>query len=117
MQVEMDHVKAHIARTHHPHDRIQVCAVVVVQPAGVVDDPGDLKDILVKDADCVRIGEHQARGVLTDRCTQLFQPSLFEGMLTTSYPTIDALAGLVPCAASGTMILVRFWSPRDSWYA
>ena len=73
MQVEMDHVKAHIARTHHPHDRIQVCAVVVVQPASVVDDPGDLKDILVKDADCVRIGEHQARGVLTDRCTQLFQ--------------------------------------------
>ena len=28
-----------------------------------------------------------------------------------------AVAGLVPCAESGTMTFVRAVSPRDSWYA
>ena len=37
-------------------------------------------------------------------------------MFTTSNPHMAAVAGLVPWAESGTMIFVRFLSPRASWY-
>ena len=41
-------------------------------------------------------------------------PSGADGMLTTLYPAIAALAGFVPCAESGTRIFVRFSSDRLS---
>ena len=44
-------------------------------------------------------------------------PSGPVGTSTTVQPHIVAVAGLVPCAASGQIISVRPWSPRDSWYA
>ena len=40
--------------------------------------------------------------------------SLFTLMI--SKPHIAALAGFVPCALSGTIILLRFESPLDKWY-
>ena len=42
------------------HDRVQVGAVVVERPAGLVDDPGDLGDVLVEEPERVRVGQHQA---------------------------------------------------------
>ena len=42
------------------HDRVQVRAVVVERPAQLVDDRGDLGDVLVEEPERVRVGEHQA---------------------------------------------------------
>ena len=36
---------------------------------------------------------------------------------TISNPAITAEAGFVPCAEVGIIILLRFISPLDSWYA
>ena len=43
-------------------------------------------------------------------------PSGLEGTLTQVKPAMTAVAGFVPWAESGTMILVRLWSPRALWY-
>ena len=42
MQIEMHHIEAHIAGAHDPHDGVKVGAVLVVQPAGLMNDIGDL---------------------------------------------------------------------------
>ena len=44
-------------------------------------------------------------------------PSGSVGISFTTQPHMFAVAGLVPCAASGTMTSVRPVSPRASWYA
>ena len=44
-------------------------------------------------------------------------PSLFVGTSRTTQPHCTAVAGLVPCAASGTSISLRSLSPRERWYA
>ena len=43
-------------------------------------------------------------------------PRAVDGTSTTSYPAIDADAGLVPCALSGMRMTLRWSSPRDRWY-
>ena len=42
-------------------------------------------------------------------------PSGSDGISLTVQPHMVAVAGLVPCAASGTMISVRARSPRAWW--
>ena len=42
-------------------------------------------------------------------------PSASVGISRTFMPHIVAVAGFVPCAASGTMISLRAWSPRARW--
>ena len=66
----MDAVKAHVAGTDDAHHGVEVRAVVIAQTAGLVHDFGDLKNVLVKDADRIGVGEHETRRVGTDRSTQ-----------------------------------------------
>ena len=66
VQVRVDAVEAHVARADDAHDGVEVRAVVVAQSARVVDDLRDLEDVLVENADRVRIREHQSRRVGTD---------------------------------------------------
>ena len=63
VQVDVDDVEAHVARAAAAHDRVQVGAVVVERPPRLVDDRGDLGDVLVEEAERVRVGEHQAGGI------------------------------------------------------
>ena len=42
VQVEVDHVEAHVAGPDDAHDCIEVGAVVVAQAARLMDDLGDL---------------------------------------------------------------------------
>ncbi len=63
VQVQMDHVDAHVARPRDADQRIHVGAVHVDQPAGVVNDLADLLDVSFKQSERVRIGQHQARDV------------------------------------------------------
>jgi hypothetical protein len=73
VEVHVDDVEPHVARAAAAHDRVQVCAVVVEgRPAGV-DNPGDLGDVLVEDAERVRVGEHQAGDALVDLRAQVVQ--------------------------------------------
>ena len=38
-------------------------------------------------------------------------------MTTICIEFIEALAGFVPCAEAGMRQTLRWWSPRDLWYA
>ena len=69
----MDAVEAHIAGPGHAHNGVQIGAVVIAETAGVVDDPGDLQNVFVKDANGVGIGKHQTGGIRADRRTQSVQ--------------------------------------------
>ena len=60
MEVDVDDVEPHVAGPRVAHDRVQVGAVVVQGAARVADHPGDLGDVLVEQAERVRVGEHQA---------------------------------------------------------
>ena len=66
VQVQVHHVKAHVARTCDAHDGIQVGAVVIVQPARLVYDAGDLQDLRVEESHRVGVGQHQAGSILPD---------------------------------------------------
>ena len=59
MQVEVHHVDAEIAGPRHADQRVHVGAVHVEQRALGVQDLGDLVDVLLEDAERVRIGDHQ----------------------------------------------------------
>ena len=62
----MDDVEAHVAGPRVAHHRVEVGAVVVERPAGLVDQAGDLGDVLVEEAERVGVGQHQAGDVVVD---------------------------------------------------
>ena len=66
VQVQVDAVKAHVAGAHDAHDGVQIRAVIVAQAARLVDKTRDLQNVFVKNADCVRVRQHQARGVVAE---------------------------------------------------
>ena len=99
---------------HLAQDGVEVGAVVVEQPAGLVDGAGDLSDAAVEDPHGARVGEHDAGGLGTEasrRAARSTSPSAPVGISRTWKPHITAEAGLVPWAASGTRISVRAVSP------
>ena len=49
VQVDVDDVEAHVAGPRVAHHRVEVGAVVVERPAGLVDQRGDLGDVLVEE--------------------------------------------------------------------
>ena len=64
MKIEMNDIESHIARTDDTHNGIQVGSVIVAESAAVMDDLGDLADVLVKQPYCVRVGEHQSCDII-----------------------------------------------------
>ena len=71
MQVDVDDVEAHVAGPRDPADGVEVRAVVVHERAGAVEDPLDLLDVLVEQAERGRVREHERRGVLVDLAAQV----------------------------------------------
>ena len=71
VEVDVDDVEAHVPWPGAAHDRVQIGAVVVEGAAGVVHDRGDLLDVLVEQAERVRVGEHQAGGVVAGLRAQI----------------------------------------------
>ena len=59
VRVEVDDVEAHVAGPADAEHRVGVGAVVVQEPAGLVDEAGDLGDVLVEQAERVGVGEHE----------------------------------------------------------
>ena len=58
VQVDVDHVHAHVARAGLAHDGVEVGPVVVAEGAGLVDQTGDLEDVLLEEPQGVGVGEH-----------------------------------------------------------
>ena len=58
VQVEVDDVEAHVAGAGDADQRIEVRAVVVDERAGLVRETRDVDDVLLEDAERVRVGEH-----------------------------------------------------------
>ncbi len=59
VQVVVDDVEAHVAGARDPDDRVQVRAVVVEERACVVEDPRDVLDTLVEEAERRGVREHE----------------------------------------------------------
>ena len=70
VEVHVEDVKAHVPRTCHTHDGIEVGAVVVAKATCLMDDGGDFFDILIKNTQGIGVGEHETSGVLTHSLTQ-----------------------------------------------
>ena len=73
VQVEVDDVEAHVPGPADAHDRVQVRAVVVERRADAVDDPRDLLDPGLEQAERRRVGEHQAGDVLVGLRAQVVE--------------------------------------------
>ena len=67
MRVEMHEIETHVARAHVAHDRVAVGSVVVHQPAGRVHGAGDLGDVILEQAQRIRIGHHADGGIRPER--------------------------------------------------
>src|SRR5699024_4201312 len=70
VQAEVAHVAGEASRTGHPDEGVEVGAVDVHLPAGVVDDPADLLDVVLVDTVGRRVGDHD-RGERTGVCVHL----------------------------------------------
>ena len=96
-------------------DRVGVGSVVVKQASGIVHDLGDFQDFFLEQAERIRVRQHKRSGICHPpppaRASRSTSPPLSDGMVIVSNPAEVALAGFVPCAESGTITFVRFFSP------
>ena len=97
VQVQVYYIKAHVSRAHDSHDRIQVRAVIVTQPACLMDNPCYLQDILIKQSNCIGVGQHKSCRVLPNRRPQLLQihTPVFPGRYADYFITAHGRAGRV----------------------
>lgn len=73
MQVQVNDVEPDVSRTHNADNGVQVGSVVVAETAGFVDEAGDFHNVVVKDANGVRVGQHQAGGFVAELGFQVVQ--------------------------------------------
>ena len=71
VQVQVDYVKAHVARPDFAHDGVEVGAVVIGQAACLPDDLGDLQNVLIEYTQGVGVRQHQAGSVFAHCFPQL----------------------------------------------
>src|SRR5205085_5970537 len=71
VKVDVNDVEAHVARPRDAADRVEVRAVVVHERACAMEDPLDLLDVLVEEAERRRVREHERGGVLVDLAAQV----------------------------------------------
>ena len=70
MHVDVNAVEAEIAGTRDPEKRVHVRAIAVDEAARVVHRRADLAHPLLEQTERVRVGEHEARDVGTERPLQ-----------------------------------------------
>ena len=80
MQVHVDGIETHVARTHLAEDGVQVGAVVVQQPACTVHDARDRLDLAFEHPERGGIGEHDARGLRPHRLHQRIEVDIALGI-------------------------------------
>ena len=66
MGVVVHQVDPHVARPDDAEDRVHVRAVEVEQGPAVVQQPGDLADLGVEEADRVGVGDHEDGGLVAE---------------------------------------------------
>ena len=66
----MHHIKAHVTRADFAKNRIKICAIVVKQSAGLVNDTLDFHDPALEDTERGWVCQHDAGGVRPDRFLQ-----------------------------------------------
>ena len=60
MQIVVHHVETEIARAHDAGDRVQIGAVAIDEAAAAVDEPHHLFEVLLEQAERIRVGHHDA---------------------------------------------------------
>ena len=64
VQIHMQDVDAEIAWTGDPHHRIQIRPVHVDQRAAAMQDAGHFRDLALKNAERIRVGDHDAGDIV-----------------------------------------------------
>ena len=59
----MNDIDAHVSRARDADERIHICAIHVNQSAGFMNYLANLPDVLFKQSERVRVGQHQSRDV------------------------------------------------------
>ena len=65
VQIDVHHVKTHIAWTTNAEHRIEVGTIVIHQTAAVVNEAGYFRDARLEDTERVGIGHHHTGDVVT----------------------------------------------------
>src|SRR5689334_17294485 len=76
VQVEVHHVEAQVAGTDDTEQGIEVRTVTVHQAAAVVNELNDPFNVLIEEAERVRVGEHHANDGIVTGCFQCFQVNI-----------------------------------------
>ena len=58
MQIDVNHIKAHIPWFYLTKNRVQVCAIIVEESAGLMNDLAHLGNVLLEYTECGRVGQH-----------------------------------------------------------
>ena len=64
VEVDVHHVEAHVARTGHTEDRVEVGTIIIEERAAGVDELGDLGNLLLEEAQRVGVGHHDGGDVI-----------------------------------------------------
>ncbi len=111
VDVVVHHVDAEIAGPGDAENGVHVGAVEIDQAARRVHQLGDGRDLLVEQAERVRIGNHEHGRAVVELGLEVVEIDQAAGslllMATASNPAMAALAGLVPWALSGMSTRVR----------
>ena len=73
VQIDVYHVEAHITWPRHSHDGVEVRAVVIEQAACAMHDLCHGENVLFKQAQRVRVGEHQPGDFAVHFCAQVVE--------------------------------------------
>ena len=72
MDIDVHYIESHIARTCNTQQWVEVCSIVIHQTATLVNHFGNLRNVLFKQAECVRIGHHHTCNIITEQWFQIF---------------------------------------------
>ena len=63
VQIKMHNIEPHVARPRQAQNRIGIGAVIIYEPAGVMDDFGHFTDIFFEQSQRAGIRQHQSRSI------------------------------------------------------
>ena len=69
VEIQVKHIKAHIARTDNTHERVHIRSVIVKQTAAFMNQGCNFKNFLFEESKSVRIGHH-------DTCNRVIEKRL-----------------------------------------
>jgi len=104
VQVELHDVHTHVARPAIAHQAVQVGPIAIDQSTLGMDDLGDLGDVLLEEAEGVRVGDHDPRDLIIHDSSHglgVEEPTIVGLDLLDAIPVQSARGGVCPVGRIG----------------